>query len=166
MKFSLCISLGTLGSLIAGCLGGWDASIITLLIFMFIDYVSGLILAGIFKKSRKTETGALKSNICIKGLFKKCMMIMFVVVANRLDVQIGVNYIRDAICVAFITNELISIVENVGLMGIPLPSFIKNMIDVLKQQTSTKEEKVANSLNEIISKYSDEGSNANNNEHN
>ena len=52
------------------------------------------------------------------------MTLLFVLVAYRLDLAIGVDYIRDAVIIGFIANELISIVENAGLMGIPLPAVI------------------------------------------
>lgn len=134
MKAGLCSMLGVIGSAIAYILGGWDTSIITLLIFMGIDYVTGLVVAGVFHKSNKTKTGALESRVGWKGLIKKCVTILFVVVAVRLDLLIGCNYIRDAVCIAFITNELISIIENAGLMGVPIPEVITKAIDVLKSK--------------------------------
>lgn len=134
MKSAVLGSLGALGSFIAYALGGWDASVITLLIFMGIDFITGLIVGGIFHKSNKTKTGALESRAGWKGLTKKCITILFVVIAVRLDLLIGCNYIRDAVCISFILNELISIIENAGLMGIPLPAVITKAIDILKSK--------------------------------
>ena len=134
MKSTILTSLGVIGSFIAGLFGGWDSSIITLLIFMIIDFISGLVVAGIFHKSKKTSTGTLESRAGWKGLFKKGMTLFIVIVGNRLDIQLGTTYIRDAICIAFISNEVISIIENAGLMGIPIPSFLINAIDLLKKQ--------------------------------
>ena len=105
----------------------------TLIIFMAIDYISGLIVAGVFKKSTKTETGALESRTGFKGICRKFMMIIFVVIGHRTDLLLGSTYIRDTVAIAFIVNELISIVENAGLMGIPIPAVISNAIDVLKK---------------------------------
>lgn len=137
MKNFLITIVGVVGSFITTFIGGWDTSIITLLIFLAIDFVMGLICAGIFHKSPKTETGALESKAGWKGLIRKCITILFVVVANRLDVQLGTTYIRDAVCIAFITNECISIVENAGLMGVPVPKVILNAIDILKNKDKT-----------------------------
>ena len=103
----------------------------TLLIFMGIDYLSGLFVAGVFKKSPKSESGALNSKISFKGLCKKAMMLLIVVMAHRFDMELGFNYLRDAVCVAFIINESISIVENGGLMGVKMPDMIKKAIDLL-----------------------------------
>lgn len=131
---------GAVGSGVAYAFGGWDASIITLLIFMGVDYLTGLIVAGVFHASKKTQTGALNSRVGWKGLAKKGVTLLFVVLAVRLDLLIGANYIRDAVCIAFILNELISIVENAGLMGIPIPGVIKKAIEILKDKEQTENE--------------------------
>lgn len=132
MKSAILGFFGIIGSGIAWALGGWDASVITLLIFMGIDFITGLIVGGIFHKSSKTKTGALESRAGWKGLTKKCITLLFVVMAVRLDVLMGSNYIRDAVCISFILNEFISIIENAGLMGVPIPPVITKAIDVLK----------------------------------
>ena len=124
MKQTLCAIWGLIGSAIASFFGGWDAGLATLLIFMAIDYVSGLVVAGVFHTSNKTNSGSLESRAGWKGLCRKCMTLLFVLVAYRLDLVIGTNYIRDAVIIAFIANETISLVENAGLMGIPLPAVI------------------------------------------
>lgn len=135
MKTTICTILGVIGSAVATIFGGWDSGLATLLIFMGLDYISGLVVAGVFHKSNKTETGALESKAGWKGLCKKIMTLVFVVVAHRLDLVIGVQYIRDAVIIAFIANELISLVENAGLMGVPLPSIIVKAIDILQKKT-------------------------------
>jgi toxin secretion/phage lysis holin len=136
MKNAICTSFGVLGSLVASLFGGWTASLTTLLIFMAIDYVTGLIVAGVFHKSPKTETGALESRAGFKGLIRKFMILLFVLIGYRLDVAVGTTYIRDAVCIAFMVNEVLSIVENAGLMGIPIPAVITNAIDILKKKNA------------------------------
>lgn len=138
MKEILCTIIGFAGSVIASFFGGWDAGIATLLIFMVLDYVSGLIVAAVFKNSPKTDTGSLESKAGWKGLCRKCMTLIFVLVAYRLDLVIGTKYIRDTVIIAFIANETISLVENAGLMGVPLPDVITKAIDIL-QKKSEKE---------------------------
>lgn len=135
MKKMVCSILGIIGSAFATIFGGWDAGLVTLLIFMGLDYISGLIVAGVFHTSTKTENGALESKAGWKGLCRKCMIFIFVLVAYRLDLVIGTTYIRDAVIIAFIANELISLVENAGLMGIPLPSVITRAIDILQKKS-------------------------------
>ena len=139
MKQTLCAIWGLIGSAIASLFGGWDAGLATLLIFMTIDYVSGLIVAGVFHTSNKTNSGSLESRAGWKGLCRKCMTLLFVLVAYRLDLVIGTNYIRDAVIIAFIANETISLVENAGLMGIPLPAVITKAIDVLQRKVEVED---------------------------
>lgn len=136
----LCTIAGVVGSAIAGAFGGWSSSITTLLIFMAVDYISGLIVAGVFHKSQKTETGGLESKAGWKGLCRKGMTLFLVLVGYRIDITFGTSYIRDAICIAYITNEFISITENAGLMGIPIPPVITNAIDVLKKKGEQSDE--------------------------
>lgn len=139
MKQGICSIMGVIGSAIAGAFGGWDAGMMTLLIFMAADYISGLVVAGVFKSSAKSSTGGLESKAGWKGLCRKCMTLVFVLVAYRIDVIIGTSYIRDAVIIAFIANELISLVENAGLMGLPLPGVIVKAIDILQKKSKSKE---------------------------
>ena len=133
-KIGICTVLGAVGSFIASLFGGWSMDLQTLLLFMVVDYISGLILAGVFKKSEKTKSGALSSNVGFKGLCKKIGILFCVLIAYRLDISIGTEYIRTAVIIAFIANEAVSIVENVGLMGVPIPPAILKAIDVLKNK--------------------------------
>ena len=139
MKRIVCTTIGAVGSGIATLFGGWDTGLVSLLIFMGLDYVSGLVVAGVFHKSNKTDTGSLESKAGWKGLCRKCMTLVFVLVAYRLDLVIGTNYIRDAVIIAFMANELISLVENAGLMGIPLPAVITKAIDILQKKSESEE---------------------------
>ena len=138
MKQWICSLFGLIGSAIATALGGWDQDLASLLIFMGLDYGSGIVVASVFHKSSKTITGTLESKTCFKGIVKKCMVLVYVLVAYRLDVVIGKSYIRNAVIIAFIVNELISLTENLGLMGVPLPPVITKAIDIL-QKKSEKE---------------------------
>jgi len=137
MKLKICSTIGVLGSAIIYLLGGWDSALVTLIIFMVIDYISGLAVAGIFHNSKKTDTGTLESRTGWKGLCRKCMTLLFVLIAYRLDLAIGVDYIRNAVIIGFMTNELISIVENAGLMGLPLPEVITKAIDLLTKKAKS-----------------------------
>ena len=139
MKQIICTAAGVVGSGIAAVFGGWDTGLATLLIFMAADYVTGLIVAGVFHKSTKTDTGALESRAGWKGLCRKCMTLLYVLIAYRLDLLIGQHYIRDAVIIAFTLNELISMTENAGLMGIPMPAVIKIAIDILQKKGEKNE---------------------------
>lgn len=134
MKETICTIVGVVGSFIAGLFGGWDASIRALLLFMAIDFLTGLILAGVFRKSPKTASGGLQSKIGWKGVSRKCVTLLLVLISAQLDLILGTTYIRDAVCIAFTVNELISIFENAGLMGIPMPAALKKAIDLLQSK--------------------------------
>ena len=140
MKNGLCTVIGTVGGFIASLFGGWDTALATLLIFMAVDYATGLIVAGVFHKSQKTENGALESRAGWKGLCRKGTSLLVVLVAYRLDLVIGSNFVKDATIIAFIANETISIIENAGLMGAPIPAVIVKAIDVLKQKADDSQE--------------------------
>lgn len=139
MKDGICTAIGVVGSVIASLFGGWDAALVTLVIFMAIDYVTGLLVAGVFHNSGKTENGALESRAGWKGLCRKCITLLMVLVATRLDLVTGTNFIRDAVVIAFIANETISIVENAGLMGINIPPAIISAIEVLKKKSDSED---------------------------
>ncbi len=134
MKSFICTALGAIGAGIAAAFGGWSAALTTLIIFMAIDYLSGLILAGVFHRSSKTESGALESKAGWKGLCRKGLTLLIVVVASRLDVMLGTTFVKDAVCIAYICNEALSILENAGLMGVPIPKAVKNAIEILKKK--------------------------------
>lgn len=137
MTKNILISIvGIIGSAIASAFGGWTTGLTTLVIFMAIDYVTGLIVAGVFHKSTKTETGTLESRAGFKGLCRKGAMLLIVLVACRLDLTLSTTYIKDAVIIAFMANEAISIIENAGLMGVPMNDTIKNAIDVLQKKGS------------------------------
>jgi toxin secretion/phage lysis holin len=145
MKTSICTITGLAGSILAAIFGGWDSALATLLIFMAADYITGLMVAGVFHASRKSESGALESKAGWKGLCRKCVTLLFVLVAYRLDLALGVDYIRNAVIIGFITNELISLVENAGLMGVPLPVVISKAIDILTNQKDKEDTDDGNS---------------------
>lgn len=142
MTKNILISIvGIIGSAIASAFGGWTTGLTTLVIFMAIDYITGLIVAGVFHKSTKTETGTLESRAGFKGLCRKGAMLLVVLVAHRLDLAVGTAYIKDAVIIAFMANEAISIIENAGLMGVPMNDTLKNAIDVLQKKGSGRNEK-------------------------
>lgn len=138
LKDKIIFIFGVIGGYISFFLGGWTATTTTLLLFMVVDFLLGFILSAFLKKSNKTETGGLSSKVGFIGLLKKCLILVFLMIAYRLDLLLNVQYIKDGVCIAFITNELISIVENCGLIGFPIPKFILNAIDILKAKEEKK----------------------------
>lgn len=125
---------GGIGGAIAGLFGGWDGALMTLIIAMAVDYISGLTVAGVFQKSNKTENGALESWVGFKGLCRKGMVLLIVLIAARLDMLVETTYIKDAVVIAFVANEILSIIENAALMGVPIPSQMKKAIEMLQKK--------------------------------
>ena len=122
----------TIGSALSYFIGGVDTMFIVLCVFLVVDYISGIIVACVFKKSTKTESGKVNSTVSFKGLCKKIFVVILVGVAHLLDVVLDTNFIRGGVVVAFISNETISIIENAGLMGIPIPAPLRKAIDILQ----------------------------------
>ncbi len=131
-KAAIMTGAGVIGGMISQVFGGWDAALITLLLFMAVDYLSGLIVAGVFQASDKSASGSLSSVACWQGLLKKGMTLVIVLVAARLDIVLGTAFVRDAVVIAYIVNETISIIENAGLMGLPVPDVIMQAIEQLQ----------------------------------
>ena len=132
IKFFILSGVACVGAAIASLLGGWTGAMTTLVILMFIDYVTGIIVAGVFHASPKSSGGALSSAVGFKGICRKFVILLIVVVACRVDLLLDTNIIRDATCIGFCANELVSITENAGLMGIPLPRKLVEAIEVLR----------------------------------
>ena len=129
MKEYFCTAVGLIGGAIASLYGGWDAALQTLIICMAVDYITGLIVAGVFHASPKTKTGTLESRAGWKGLCRKGMSLLIVLVACR----------RDAVVIGFIANETLSIIENAGLMGVPIPKVLARAVDILKQRSEEEQ---------------------------
>ena len=139
IKAIICTIVGAVGGMIAQLFGGWTDDMITLIIFMAVDFIMGLIVAGVFHNSNKSQSGALNSHAGWVGLCKKGVVLLFVLIAYRLDMLLGTDYIRTTAIIGFIANEVISIVENAGLMGVPLPEVIVKAIEILKHRAEKKE---------------------------
>lgn len=134
LKSILLTAVGTIGGGIAALFGGWTSAMTTLIIFMCIDYVTGIVVAGVFKRSSKSKTGALESKAGFKGLCRKGMVLLVLLVACQLDRLMGTAYIKDAVCIAFCVNETLSIIENAGIMGVPVPKQLKKAVEILKNR--------------------------------
>ena len=135
MKESICTALGVAGAAISWAFGGWDAALVALVVCMGVDYVSGSLVALVFHNSRKTATGAYNSGYGLKGLCKKGLMLLFVLVAVQIDRLLGTQYVRDAVCIGFSVNEILSIIENLGLAGIPMPEPVMKALEQLQHKS-------------------------------
>ncbi|MDD3192895.1 MAG: phage holin family protein [Oscillospiraceae bacterium] len=126
-----------LGSWISFAFGGLDGMLWTLLAFMAADYITGIVVAAVFHKSNKSESGALNSEAGWQGLVKKGGVLLVVLVAAALDRVLGTDAIRDGAVLAFLVNETVSLIENAGLMGVPIPAALQKAIEVLRDRSES-----------------------------
>ena len=134
MKQLICTVAGLVGSALSWALGGWDGALTALVVCMAVDYLSGSMVALVFHNSRKTESGAYNSAYGLKGLCKKGLMLLFVTVSVQAERLLGVDYVRSAVCIGFCVNEILSIVENLGLAGIPMPEAVVKALEQLQSK--------------------------------
>lgn len=140
VKHTVFTIIGSIGSFASYLFGGFDKLLIALVIFMIIDFLSGLILAIVFKNSSKTKNGRVSSEAGIRGLAKKIFILFLVTVATQLDLVLGTSIVRDGVVIAFISMEGISILENATLAGLPVPRIIKNALEVLNKSEDENDE--------------------------
>lgn len=121
-------TVGLFGALITYSFGGWTELLRLFLLTMAIDYITGILAA---LKERK----GLNSTVGFWGLAKKALMLLIIMLGHQLDVLMGMGTTIMSGCIYFyLANEMISITENYGRIGLPLPLRIKNMIDILKDK--------------------------------
>ena len=141
MRDSISFVVGLVAGMLSWLVGGLDTPILALMICMGVDYLTGLIVAGVFHSSPKTKGGGLDSRVGWKGLARKFVMVLIVVVANLADVLLELHYIRDAVIAAFCANECISILENAGLMGIRIPRVLTAALEKLTEEAEDGSQK-------------------------
>ena len=134
IKNGILAGLAVFGSFAANALGGWDASLQVLVALMVADYLTGVLVAAVWQRSNKSASGALDSKAGFKGILKKCMILLLVWIGVLLDNATGLNYIRMAVVLFFVGNEGISLLENLGLMGVPFPAFLRRALEALRDQ--------------------------------
>lgn len=110
--------------------GGYDTMMVTLLLFMCADYISG-IMCGITNKELSSEVG-------FKGIFKKIMILLLVGVTNLLGQATGIEGLRYIVISFYLANEGISIIENASILGLPVPQKIKDVLEQLKNTSNEK----------------------------
>ena len=135
MREWICAAAGVIAGFASAALGGWDHALAALLICMGLDYVTGLLVAGVFHRSPKTPGGALESRAGWKGLARKGVTLALVAAACQLDRAAGASFVRDGVVTAFLANEVLSVVENAGLMGIAVPGPLARAVELLRRES-------------------------------
>lgn len=120
------------GSLLTYLFGGWSALLSVLVSFVVVDYITGVLAAAL--------EGKLNSETGIKGIVKKILIFTFVAIGNLLDIAIGSggSICKNAVIYFFLSNELLSIVENAGRIGLPIPEVLRKAVEILNEK-ATKE---------------------------
>lgn len=125
MENILKVSIGFVGAAVSYLWGEWSALLAALLLFVVLDYISGL-AAGVV-------TGKLSSKVRYIGIAKKVFIFVMVAIGHTVDQLLGDDHlVRDTVIFFYIANELISILENAGRIGLPIPSVIQKAVDVLR----------------------------------
>ena len=140
MKVKQVISL-VIGALTTGILkviGKPTQDLKILLLLMVIDLIVGFTVSAVWHKSSKTKSGKVSSKVMFKGIVKKILTLVLVVVAYQIDILLGYGIIRHVVIIAFIVQEIISIIENITITGIKAPDIITKALDVLER--SVKDE--------------------------
>ena len=129
MKETLCIILGSITTALVYLLGGFDVALQCLLIAIVLDYISGII---------KAFTGkVLSSRIGFRGIIKKLGILILVMVGVLVDrVSGNTGAIRTLVIYYFVANEGLSIVENLGQAGLPIPSSLKSALKVIRKESN------------------------------
>ena len=124
-----------LGGWLGYLLGGCDGLLYALIAFVVIDYLTGVMCAITDKK--------LSSAVGFKGIFRKVLIFLLVGIANIIDVQvIGTGAVlRTAVIFFYISNEGVSLLENAGHLGLPIPEKIKTVLEQLHDRAEKEEEK-------------------------
>lgn len=116
-----------LGGFLGFMLGGVDAFLYTLIAFVAIDYISGVLVAICEKK--------VSSNVGFKGIAKKIMLFSLVAVANLIDCNLtNTSVLRTATIFFYLSNELISILENADKLDLPVPEKLRNILEQFKKK--------------------------------
>lgn len=136
--YTVLAAFAAAGARLAEYMGGWDGLAKVLAIVMAIDYLTGALCAAVWHKSPKSETGRFESRAGFKGLVRKGVMILIVVVAAEMDKLTGSNTMRTATILFFVANDGMSILENLGIMGVPYPPALKNAFEVLRRKSTGK----------------------------
>lgn len=138
-KNFLCTSIGIAGSVIFSALGGYSPTLQFLLGVMVVDYVLGIAIA-VMKLSPKSKSGGLNSSVGFRGLLKKVGILVMVWIGFQIDTSFNLTVVRNMIILGFLANEVISVVENLGLIGVVKNDAVIKMIDILKKNTGTESE--------------------------
>lgn len=138
IKNIVSVTVGTIGSLLINLIGNPTDDLMILLLLMIIDLITGTLVSAVWHKSSKTKSGKLSSRVMFKGVVKKALTLVIVVMAYQLDILLNINMIRYIVIIMLIIEEILSIIETITLTGLKVPAIITKALDVLER--SVKDE--------------------------
>lgn len=134
LKYIIELILSTLGTLVINIIGKPTNELMILLMLMVIDLITGTIVSAVWHKSSKTKSGKLSSRVMFKGIVKKILTLVIVVIAYQLDILLGINIIRYIVIITLIIEEILSIIETITLTGLKVPAIISKALDILERR--------------------------------
>ena len=137
IKYFIELIISTIGTMLINIIGNPTDDLIILLVLMTIDLIVGFLISAIWQKSTKTDSGKLSSSVMFKGIVKKFLTLVIVVIAYQLDILLTMNVIRHIVIIAFIVEEVLSITENIAITGIKIPTIITKALDVLEKEVKS-----------------------------
>lgn len=113
--------------------GGWSHLLALLLALVVIDYITGVLAAA--------REGKLKSSVGFMGIARKVLIFTMVAVGHMIDVTLGdAHLFRDAVTFFYLANELLSIIENSGRLGMPMPPALKSAVELFESKKEVSKE--------------------------
>jgi toxin secretion/phage lysis holin len=148
MKDKIFLMLAAAGAGVLNYIGSWSSHILTLSILMAVDFAIGLAMPVFAGKSKKSAAGKIESRYCRRGLIKKGVMLLVVYVSYLLGNAADVRFLADAVTVAFILNEAVSILEHAAVMGVPIPAVLSRALNAIHDKTGAGLDALAGSREE------------------
>ena len=136
VKYLIELIISSLGTILINIIGKPTDELMILLLLMVIDLITGTLVSAIWHKSSKTKSGKLSSRVMIKGIVKKLLTLVIVVIAYQLDILLNIDMIRYIVIISLIIEEVLSVIETIALTGIQVPTIISKGLDILERRIS------------------------------
>ena len=136
IKYIIELIISALGTMLINIIGKPTDELRILLMLMIIDLITGTLVSAVWHKSSKTKSGKLSSRVMFKGIVKKLLTLIIVVIAYQLDILLNIDMIRHIVIISLIIEEIISIIETIALTGKKVPIIITKALDVLEKEVN------------------------------
>ena len=134
IKYIIELIISSIGTMLINIIGKPTDELLILLMLMVIDLITGTLVSAVWHKSSKTKSGKLSSRAMFKGIVKKLLTLVIVVIAYQLDILLNINIIRYIVIITLIIEEILSIIETITLTGLKVPTIITKGLDILERR--------------------------------